>query len=144
MGPRSRSATGELCKAYGAPALLRIPGRLKISWPDGGDTLRIDTDAGEQTRLLHVRAAHRRGEILLNVVRDLDLATEKAASLLLNTYRMCRRSQPASAARHRARNVDWLNVISDFEDAEIKSEKTNSQLFARYRRIIDGVRFVEV
>lgn len=40
------------CMAFGAPRLLREPGRLRISWEDG-DTLRIDTDAGEQTRLLH-------------------------------------------------------------------------------------------
>ena len=50
--PALDQATGEACKAYAAPALLRIPGRLKISWQDGGDTLRIDTDTGQQTRLL--------------------------------------------------------------------------------------------
>jgi hypothetical protein len=49
----SREGAAEACKAYGAPALLRIPGRLKINWQDGGKTLRIDADAGQQTRLLH-------------------------------------------------------------------------------------------
>ncbi|MBN4074990.1 MAG: hypothetical protein COA71_06910 [SAR86 cluster bacterium] len=43
---------GQACQAYGAARLLREPGRLRISWEDS-DTLRIDTDAGEQTRLLH-------------------------------------------------------------------------------------------
>ena len=38
------------CKPYGAPALMRIPGRLKISWQDD-ETLRIEADAGMQTRL---------------------------------------------------------------------------------------------
>ena len=40
------------CKAYGAPAIMRVPGRLHITWADD-NTLQIDTDAGTQTRLLH-------------------------------------------------------------------------------------------
>jgi hypothetical protein len=39
------------CKAYGAAAIMRVPGRLYITW-DNDTTLRIDTDAGQQTRLL--------------------------------------------------------------------------------------------
>jgi hypothetical protein len=38
------------CKAYGAPGIMRIPGRLHITWQDPS-TLKIDTDAGQQTRL---------------------------------------------------------------------------------------------
>lgn len=49
--PERDAAAGEQCKAYGAPALLRIPGRLRISWQDD-ETLKIETDAGTQTRLL--------------------------------------------------------------------------------------------
>jgi hypothetical protein len=60
--PARDLAAGEACKAYGAPALLRIPGRVKIGWQDGGKTLRIDTDAGEQTRLLHFAGEEPRGE----------------------------------------------------------------------------------
>lgn len=45
-------SNGQACLAYGAGRILREPGRLRISWEDG-DTLRIDTDAGEQTRLLN-------------------------------------------------------------------------------------------
>jgi len=48
-------AAGRACEAYGAPALMRIPGRVQISWQDA-DTLKIDTDAGRQTRLLHFGA----------------------------------------------------------------------------------------
>src|SRR5215510_5990196 len=43
----------EACKAYGAPAIMRIPGRVKISWMAGGDAMQIVTDAGGQTRVLH-------------------------------------------------------------------------------------------
>ena len=50
--PAQDEATGEQCRAYGAPAVMRIPGRLHITW-ENDSTLRIDTDAGTQTRLLH-------------------------------------------------------------------------------------------
>jgi hypothetical protein len=40
------------CDAYGAAAIMRMPGRLHITW-DGDNTLKIETDAGQQTRLLH-------------------------------------------------------------------------------------------
>ncbi len=42
---------GDGCKPYGAPALMRVPGRLKIAW-ENETTLKIETDAGQQTRLL--------------------------------------------------------------------------------------------
>jgi len=50
--PAKDEASGEACKAYGAPAIMRVPGRVRISWQDE-DTLKIETDAGSQTRLLH-------------------------------------------------------------------------------------------
>ena len=40
------------CEAYGMAGLLRLPTRLRISWQDP-QSLRIETDAGVQTRLLH-------------------------------------------------------------------------------------------
>jgi hypothetical protein len=48
--PARDEAAGEQCRAYGAPAIMRMPGRLNISWQDDS-TLKIDTDAGTQTRL---------------------------------------------------------------------------------------------
>src|ERR1043165_5337269 len=53
--PAKDEAAGEACRAYGAPALMRIPGRLHITWQDDR-TLKIETDAGTQTRLLHIDA----------------------------------------------------------------------------------------
>jgi len=52
--PAKDEAAGLQCKAYGAPAVMRIPGRLRISWVDD-DTLKIETDAGTQTRLFHFK-----------------------------------------------------------------------------------------
>jgi hypothetical protein len=50
--PAKDEAAGEQCKSYGAPALLRVPEHLHITWQDDR-TLRMDTDAGQQTRLFH-------------------------------------------------------------------------------------------
>jgi hypothetical protein len=53
--PAKDEAAGEQCKSYGAAALMRLPERVHITWPDD-DTLRLDTDAGTQTRLFHFGA----------------------------------------------------------------------------------------
>lgn len=50
--PARDEAAGEQCKSYAAPALMGVPGRLRISWEDD-DTLKIETDAGMQTRRFH-------------------------------------------------------------------------------------------
>jgi hypothetical protein len=54
--PDADEATGQQCKAYGVGALMRIPERLHITWQDD-DTLKVETDAGEQTRLLRFNAS---------------------------------------------------------------------------------------
>jgi hypothetical protein len=43
------------CKAFGAAAVMRMPTRVRISWADDV-TLKIETDNGQQTRLLHFGA----------------------------------------------------------------------------------------
>lgn len=53
--PIADERAGNQCKSYGAGAIMSVPGRLHITWPDA-DTLRIDTDAGTQTRLFHFSA----------------------------------------------------------------------------------------
>jgi hypothetical protein len=45
-------ASTDPCRAYGAAGSLRVPTRLHVTWADD-NTLRIDMDAGTQTRLLH-------------------------------------------------------------------------------------------
>ena len=42
----------ERCNAYGAPGVMRRPGRLHIYW-ENDSTLRVDLDAGIQTRRFH-------------------------------------------------------------------------------------------
>jgi len=50
--PAKDEAAGEQCRSYGAPGLMSVPGRLHITWQDD-NTLKIETDAGTQTRLFH-------------------------------------------------------------------------------------------
>jgi hypothetical protein len=50
--PVASAANVEPCLAYAAGGSLRVPGRLHISWTDP-NTLKIEMDAGTQTRLLH-------------------------------------------------------------------------------------------
>lgn len=50
--PAKDEGAGNQCKGYGAPAIMRLPTRLRISWQDD-NTMKVETDAGTQTRLFH-------------------------------------------------------------------------------------------
>jgi hypothetical protein len=50
--PAKDEREGNACKAYGAAAIMRVPGRVHITW-ENENTLKVETDAGTQTRLLH-------------------------------------------------------------------------------------------
>ena len=54
--PAKDETSGNQCKSYGAAALMRVPGRLHITWADD-NTLKIETDAGTQTREFHFGAS---------------------------------------------------------------------------------------
>ena len=54
--PAADEKAGNQCKSYGAAAIMNVPGRLHITWQDA-NTLRIDTDAGTQTRRFRFPAA---------------------------------------------------------------------------------------
>ena len=47
--PAKDEANGEQCKVYGAGGVMRLPGRLRTTW-ENDNALRIETDAGAQTR----------------------------------------------------------------------------------------------
>ena len=49
--PARDAAEGAQCRSYGVGGLLRMPGRLNITWADDR-TLKLEADAGTQTRLL--------------------------------------------------------------------------------------------
>jgi len=54
--PAKDAAAGEQCKAFGAPGVMRMPTRIRISWQDP-QTLKLEFDNGTQTRLLHFDAS---------------------------------------------------------------------------------------
>jgi hypothetical protein len=58
--PAKDEAAGNQCKAYGAAGILRIPGRLHITWQDD-TTLKVEADAGAQTRLFYFGAPQSQG-----------------------------------------------------------------------------------
>ncbi|MBI4263682.1 MAG: hypothetical protein HY657_04860 [Acidobacteria bacterium] len=44
--------TGNACRPFGVGGIMRLPGRIHITW-ENTNTLRVEMDAGTQTRLLH-------------------------------------------------------------------------------------------
>jgi len=50
--PAKDEAAGEQCKSYGAANIMRVPERLRITWQND-QTLKVETDAGTQTRLFY-------------------------------------------------------------------------------------------
>ena len=56
--PDGDAAAGNACKAFGVGGLMRQPGRLRIAWQDD-QTLKLEFDAGTQTRLLNFDPAKR-------------------------------------------------------------------------------------
>ena len=59
--PAKDEAAGEACRAYGAGGVMRLPGRLHITW-ENDTTLKMDLDAGTQTRRFQFGASAPAGE----------------------------------------------------------------------------------
>jgi hypothetical protein len=58
--PAKDEAVSESCRAFGAAGLMRMPGRLHITWT-GDDTISIEADAGTQTRTIAFRGSRGTG-----------------------------------------------------------------------------------
>jgi hypothetical protein len=54
--PAADERNGNACRTYGAGGIMRVPGRVRIAWQDD-NTLRVDTEAGTQTRLFRFSGA---------------------------------------------------------------------------------------
>ena len=57
--PAKDIAAGKQCMSYGAPNIMREPARLHITWANDS-ALKIEIDAGKQTRLFLFAAPHGR------------------------------------------------------------------------------------
>ncbi len=47
--PARDAAAGEQCRPFGGAAIMRVPGRIRVSWNDD-TTLKVEAEAGTQTR----------------------------------------------------------------------------------------------
>jgi hypothetical protein len=56
----AKEKPADACKPFGAAAIMRVPGRVRLSWADAS-TLLIETDAGQQTRRLQFGQLATRG-----------------------------------------------------------------------------------
>jgi len=83
--PAADEAAGNQCKSYGAGAIMRLAARFHITWQDD-NTLRIDSDAGTQTRLLHFNPPTSPGERTWQ--GDSSAQWDRPASLKVTTTHM--------------------------------------------------------
>jgi hypothetical protein len=59
--PEADTAAGAQCRSYGAGAIMRVPGRVHITWDDDR-TLKLEADAGTQTRMFWFGQPPTKGE----------------------------------------------------------------------------------
>lgn len=81
------------CRAYGAPALMHMPTRLRISWQDD-NTLKIATDWGQQTRVLHFIPNHPYARAALPLLVQAEEGTGSAETPSLQGYSVALWEQP--------------------------------------------------
>ena len=107
--PAKDEAAGEQCKSYGAPALMSVPGRIHITWQDD-TTLKVETDAGTQTRLLHFGGRADSANATAHLAGRLAGAVAVAAS---GTCRCsCARPIARRTRRRFARPADRCDVVT--------------------------------
>jgi hypothetical protein len=98
----------------------------------------FDSDEWNAAITRYAVAAHREGHLLFSVAPDLTL--EEAKILFEREYGLHLKLTPA--VKQRARWEDWLPLIAAFENEEAQPGGKKSQAFTRYRRALDGIRFV--
>lgn len=108
------------CRPYGAAGILRMPLRIHITWEDD-DTLRLETDHGMQTRLLHFDATEIAGgppSLQGDSVAEWDGQSLKVVTTNLSGGYLRRNGVPYSPDavvteyfdRHAAYDEEWITV----------------------------------
>src|SRR5258708_16747074 len=98
--PAKDEASGNACKAYGAVGVMQRPGRMHITW-DNDNTLKMELDAGTQTRMFRFGAPTAAGESTWqgNSVAQWDVPGGGG-----------RRGAPAAAPRNGSLHVTTTNI----------------------------------
>ena len=125
--PEKDEAAGEQCKSYGAPALMSVPGRIHITWQDD-TTLKVDTDAGTQTRLLRFPSAGS-GQAAAPPIRPTGGSLEVVTTNLRAGYLRKNGvpySENAVLTEHwdlykRPNGEQWLTITTQIEDSRYLS-----------------------
>lgn len=130
--PQRDLANGDGCKAYGVGGVMRMPTHLRISWADE-NTLRIDTDMGQQTRLVHFDPDEADGA---GTLQGKSVGNWEDNSLHIETTDMApgylrRNGIPYGdktvinewVDQHSTFGVDWLTITSEVVDPEYLSRK---------------------
>ncbi|MBI4263291.1 MAG: hypothetical protein HY657_02850 [Acidobacteria bacterium] len=71
------------CRAYGAANVMRMPTRLRITW-DSPNVLKIETDWGQQTRLIRFDANRLYGDIQQDLVMGVVGTSNQPPSMQCN------------------------------------------------------------
>ena len=157
--PAADEAAGEHCKAYGAPGIIRLPGRFRISWQDD-NTMKMELEAGNQTRLFHFSTAPPLSEPswqghsvdqwqypVVPVNRGREGNVQVVTSRLRAGY-LLKNGVPYSANttmteyfhRMEAPNGDiWLTIVSEIRDPENLREPY--VLSTHFKKLPDGAAF---
>ena len=153
--PAKDEAAGEQCKGYGAPGIMRLPGRIRISWQDD-KTMKMELEAGNQVRLFHFAPppasepswqGHSAAEWQYTVVAprtgELKVVTDRLKAGYLR-----KNGVPYSANTtvteffHRmpAPNGDtWLTIVTEIKDSENLREPFVQS--THFKKLPDGAAF---
>jgi len=113
------------CRAYGGAGLMHMPMRLRITW-DSPDTLKIETDWGQQTRLLHFTPGQPFGDIEVAFRTGEVVASRGPASM--QGYSVAAWQQPFRSTRRTINAPTW-----GAEAAWARTGQANCRLVATWR-----------
>jgi hypothetical protein len=138
--PARDEKAGELCKAYGAPAIMRLPTRLNVTW-ENDSTLRIDTDNGTQTRRFHFGPAPPAGEpsVQGNSVAQWELAGGRAGQAPKGNLKVVTTNLRAGYIRKNGAPYSEKTTLTEYFD--LHTLPNGDQLLSITTRVDDPVYF---
>ena len=148
--PAKDEAAAEQCRSYGAPAIMRMPGRVRIGW-DGDNALKMETEAGNQSRLFYFRSGEPSSEAA--TLQGHSVASWDAGSLKVVTNRLRpgylrKNGVPYSANAvitewydriTRPNGDGWLIVITEVIDPQYLTQPFITS--THFKKLPDGASF---